>query len=244
MIGLISLLTLGPAQAAGMMTYDSAIVNAPGEQTTILWNITDCPDVPFAWGWEDEGKWSAEPGDTMSFAVNTTNADVEGELHLGNFSIYANDTDIARELVLGVWGATPFFPGLVIEVDNASIQRMNATAYASAERVKGNYLNGTMESYYSNMTVEVGTFQCIVFAYVQDDSGWGEPQRTTLAYDLETGVLVWGNTSYSFGTPYILTLELKQIAISSSGINALVVGGSIGAVAVILVLVVVIMKRR
>ncbi|MCF2136060.1 MAG: hypothetical protein K9W43_02370 [Candidatus Thorarchaeota archaeon] len=238
------LLAMGVTQVNALMSFNPVILNGHEKQTTISWNITDCPDMPFAWGWTDEGKWLAEPGDAMTFAINRTHTDVEGELHLGNFSIYANDTDIARELVLGVWGKTHFFPGLVIEVNDTSIADLNATAYASAAHVKGNYLNGTMKSSYKSMTVIAGTFQCIVFEYEQDPSAYGEPQKTTLAYDLDTGILVWANTSYSFGTPYILTVELSQITTTAEPLSPLVVAGaSAGAIVILLIIVIAVKKR-
>jgi hypothetical protein len=157
------------------------------------------------------------------------------------------NSDIARELVYGVWGLTPFFSGLVVKIGEENIAELNETAYASAARVSGNYLNGTMESSYGTVTVNGRSYDCIIFEYEQDSSGYGEPQITYLAYDTETGVLVKGNSSFDFGDPwlpYSLIVELESI--STSGIYwTLIVTGTSTLIAVVLVIViVVIMKKR
>jgi hypothetical protein len=126
-------------------------------------------------------------------------------------SVQANDTDVAKDLTLGVWGTpTEWWPGLFVEVTQLAIDDLNETAYAAAERVSGNYLNGTMESRYEAISLPSGDVDCIVFDYEQDPTGFGEPQRTHLAYSLLTGVLIEANTSYSFGTPYELVFRFAE----------------------------------
>ncbi len=237
---IIGLMQASPS--AALMSYSPVIIGGTNGGTVITWNIADCPDVPFAWGWMGEGAWLASVGDEMSFTVLSVEDDVNGELTLGNMTLVTNDTTIARELVLGVWGLTQFFPGLVIETDTTSITELNETAHASAQRVKGNYLNGTMHSRIEEMTLGGSTYTCIVFDYEQDPTGYGEPQRTTLAYDLNTGVLVWANTSYSFGTPYILTLELSQIVVPQQLHLETIV--AVGAAVTLLAVLVVFARRR
>ena len=239
-IALMVLLYVMPVTA---LSFSPDIRVEDDKGTRIVWNVIDCPDVPFSWGWQGEGAWLAEPGSTMTYNVTEVNSEVYGTLRLGNFSISANDTDIARELVLGVWGKTPFFPGLVIEIDSESITSLNQTAYEAAARIKGNYLNGTMMSYYDAVKVGSGTYQCIVFDYEQDPTPYGEPQRTQLAYDITSGVLVFANTSYSFGTPYILTLELAQVIPPATPMSFAITAAGIGIV-VIVVVVVVLRKMR
>ncbi len=242
-IALTLLIVMNITQVAGLMAYSSVIQVGPNGGTTITWNITASPDVPVTWGWSGDGRWLAEAGSKMSFEINKTSPDIAGTLTLGNFSIYANDTDIARELVLGVWGITQFFPGLVVENDDASLSKLNDTAYSAAARVKGNYLNGTMESYYDEIVAPAGAYSCIVFEYEQDPTAFGEPQKTTLAYDLDTGILVWANTSYSFGTPYVLTLALESIVQPLAPIHPAIIYGTVTVVAVI-VIAILIIKRR
>jgi hypothetical protein len=181
--------------------------------TKITWNVEEAPEVAFSVWFSGTGNWLASPGSQMAFEVDSLNDDVEGELTLGNITLTANDTDIAKDLTLGVWGLTPWLPGLVVKIGETNMETLNQTAYASAERVLGNYLNGTIESSYEAVLSNGISYDCIVFDYEQDPPGFGEPQRTTLAYDTITGVLVKANTSYSFGIPYSLVLELAEIEV-------------------------------
>ncbi|TFG13986.1 hypothetical protein EU537_04605 [Candidatus Thorarchaeota archaeon] len=176
-----------------------------------VWDILESPDVAFAWGWTGQKAWIAGEQGKMAFEVTEIREDVAGRFSIGNLSLPANDTDIARELVLGVWGLTSFFPGLVVPIGDTELAELNDTAHDSAERVQGNYLNGTMESDFRNITIGATTYECIVFDYEQDPTAFGEPQRTELAYDTTSGLLVRGNTSYSFGEPYSLVVELESV---------------------------------
>ena len=74
-----------------------------GGNTTVTWNVIDSPNVPVEWGWTGEGSWFIEEAGTISFTITDIHSDVEGTLQIGNFTIEANNTDIARELVIGVW---------------------------------------------------------------------------------------------------------------------------------------------
>ncbi len=243
LVALLVVMLVAPAipSRALMMSYSPVIQGGSGASagTVIEWNVTDCPDVPFSWGWSSDEKWLTTPGEKMVFSIENVTDDIEGILTIGNLTVNANDTSIARELVLGVWGKTQFFPGLVIETDSKSINALNETAYAAAARVKGNYLNGTMESRYEDIAVRGHTYSCIVFDYEQDPTPYGESQRTTLAYDTESGVLVWANSSYSFGTPYVLTLELARIVTPATGLGPVLPLVVVGVVAVVVVAVMV-----
>jgi hypothetical protein len=196
---------LSPAAYSAITTPDSF------SHPYFEWNIIESPDIAFAWGWTEQRAWVADEDDKMSFEISEIQEDIEGIFSIGNLSLSVNDTDIARELVFGVWGLTPFFPGLVVPIGEEEISQLNETAYDAAERIQGNYLNGTMKSSFRNITIDATTYECIVFDYEQDPTGFGEPQRTELSYDLATGLLVRGNTSYSFGEPYSLVVELESI---------------------------------
>jgi hypothetical protein len=98
-----------------------------------------------------------------------------------------------------------------------------------------------MESSYEEVVAHGTSYDCIIFEYEQDPVSFGEPQLTMLAYDLVTGVMVKANTSYSFGTPYSLVLELEGIYTPSVGPTPLLVGV---AIALVVVLAVAIMKKR
>jgi hypothetical protein len=203
--------------------------------------MVEVPELAVQWGWTGEGAWLAESESIMSFTITTLDEYITGDLTIGNFTIEANNTDVARELVLGVWGLTPFFPGLVVAIGQDNLDDLNVTAYASAERVAGNYLNGTMESSYEPVVVGGTSYDCIVFDYEQDPSGFGEPQRTYLAYDTLTGVLIQANTSVTIVNEYILVLELQSII--PPGPDMLLIVGGLSVVAIV-VIVIVVVKRR
>ncbi|MFW9850157.1 MAG: hypothetical protein ACFFF4_13555 [Candidatus Thorarchaeota archaeon] len=223
-------------------------VSATGDYSEMLvvdaiatWDVVEAPDVPFSLFWSGSGKWLAESGSKMQFTISSVDDDIEGTLTLGNHTWMGNDTDIANDLVLGVFGLTPFLPGLFIETSNDSLEDLTTQAMASAFRTFGNYLNGTMESGIEDVTVSSGSYRCIAFDYTQDESGWGEPQRTTLAYDLSSGILVFANTTYSFGVPYSLVLEYSGIIVPPS---PLVWASLILIVGVVVIVGILVVKRR
>ncbi|MFW9918506.1 MAG: hypothetical protein ACFFED_02835 [Candidatus Thorarchaeota archaeon] len=231
---LILLILVIPANAAG--NYSSILDPTPFGNTTISWRIVDAPDVPFSFYWAGTEIWLAEPESLMSFTIQEVSNDILGELILGNATLIGNDTDIAKDLTLGIWGITEFHPGLIIEISDSKINELNQTAFASAERVSGNYLNGTIDSSYEEITIFGLPYSCITFTYVQDDSGFGSPQRTYLAYDVNTGVLVQANTTYTFTTPYSLVLELNDVVTPLAIGPMILVGSGFAVIAVILVL--------
>ncbi len=179
--------------------------------TQITWNVIDAPEQAFALYISGTNKWLAEDESQLIFTIQTIDEDITGQITLGNMTWVANDTTLAMDLTIGIWGLTPFLPGFFIEVGEENIESLNETAFSSAERVLGNYLNGTMESYFENSTINGVAYQTIVFSYVQDDTSFGEPQTTELYYDISNGVLVKCRTTYSFGVPYVLELELDSI---------------------------------
>ena len=203
--------------------------------TSIAWTVDDAPNVAFALFWSGTGAWIAEKDSQMTFDVTRADDDIEGELTLGNVTWTSNDTEIAMDLIIGVWGLTPWFPGFIVEIGDTSMEELNQTAYASAERVTGNYLNGTMESSYEEVVAHGTSYDCIIFEYEQDPTGFGDPQLTTLAYDTATGVLVKANTSFSFGNPYSLILELEGIYIPTVDPSFLWIGVAIAGVVIVTV---------
>ncbi|MFW9888934.1 MAG: hypothetical protein ACFFER_12170 [Candidatus Thorarchaeota archaeon] len=212
---LIALLFVTPA-AGNPTEYSPDLAPRDSVTTKITWTVIDAPEVAFSLWFSGTGNWVASSGSQMTFEVISLNDDVEGQLNLGNVTLTANDTDIARDLTLGVWGLTPWLPGLVVKIGETNLESLNQTAFASAERVYGNYLNGTMESVHEAVLSNGTSYDCIVFDFEQDPPGFGEPQRTMLAYDTVTGVLVKANTSYAFDTPYSLVLELGEIEVPST----------------------------
>ncbi len=215
--------------------YYSAL-NPDTTTPVITWRVVNAPGTAFSLYFSGHVKWHAENGSTLSFTITEIAEDVVGTVTLGNATWTGNDTDIAKDLTLGVWGLTPWLPGFIIKIGDANIETLNATAFAAAQRVKGNYLNGTMSSSFDTVVANGVTYNCIVFDYLQDPS-YGTPQRTRLAYDLTSGVLVFANTSYSFGVPYSLVLEVTSIP-GSQDLPLFVFIAGVSIVAIVVVIVV------
>lgn len=222
--------TGGPYSASD---YSTILTPSIWGNTEINWRVVDCPGTPFSLYWSGQGHWLAQADNTMKLKVLAVGEDIKGTIMLGNKTWNANDTDIAKDLALGVWGLTPWLPGLIVEVGEQNLKELNDTAYNSAQRVLGNWVNGTMSSYYHAVTASGVTYNCVVFEYQQDNTSIGEPQRTYLAFDTVTGLLVKGNTSYSFVTPYRLSIEMSSIYVPSSVLPLVAVGLSVGTVVVI-----------
>lgn len=246
-VSLITMFLLVGNVSANDTGYSSIIQPVGDANTIISWNVLDSPEAAVAWGWTGEGSWFLETDDKINFTVTRVEEDfVTGILGIGNFSMEANNSRIASELVYGVWGLTPFFPGLVVKIGEENLASLNATAYASAERVSGNYLNGTMKSSYGSVSASGRSYNCIIFEYEQDPTGFGDPQVTYLAYDTETGVLVKGNSSYYFGEPwlpYSLVIELESITPPGLDMTIILVGAGVAA-AVAIIIIVVILKKK
>jgi hypothetical protein len=242
---IVALFMLSMGSITQIVGYSSEIQTG----SIIQWQLDAVPSEPFNMYYTGGGYWLAENDTVLSLSIDSFEDDLIGVLKLGNITVLANDTEIAKDLTLGVWGTyAEWWPGLVIEVGQSNIDSLNATAYASAERLDGNYLNGTMTSRYETITAGGVQHQCIVFNFEQDSPG---TQVTHLAYSLVTGVLIEANTSYSFGEPYELAFRFQRIvetttvdfSVDNSGaiIFAGVVGGALFA---LIVLVYIILSKR
>ncbi|MHA2187548.1 MAG: hypothetical protein ACW99V_04845 [Candidatus Thorarchaeota archaeon] len=240
---ILSFLTTGVSGVTN--DYYPGLIPEPGDNVILTWNIVEAPETPFSLFFSGQGAWIAEIGSKMNFSINEVDGFLEGELQLGNISIVSNDTDIAKDLVLGVgvFGERAWLPGFVVEIGQDNFDSLNETAYASASRVAGNYMNGTMTSSYEQMTVSGVIYESIQFEYAQDDSGFGEPQRTQLAYDMNTGILIWANTSFRFDVPYHLEFELQSYSIPVDGIPTTIAFLVAGSIIVVLVGVYIVKKR-
>lgn len=212
----ILIVVLSMNMIVGSMAYALDIHPAEDRTTIVNWQVTQSPQTAFNMYFTGAGYCLVEADSTLSFTVGDINDDVEGLLNIGNVSIMTNDTDVARDLVLGVGIFSAFEPGLFVETGVSNFNDLNASAYTSAERISGNWMNGTMTSSYGNVTIGDSEFEAITFDYEQDSPFAGDPQRTRLIYDITTGVLLYANTSYWFGDPfepYWLEIEFLEIAI-------------------------------
>jgi hypothetical protein len=213
---LAALLTiLSMTMIGGSSAYAVDIYPVLDANTVAKWNVVNATDSAFSMYFTGAGYCHVEDDTIMTFTVSEVNDDVEGLLSIGNVSILTNDTEVARDLVLSVGIFTSFEPGLFVKIGSGNFETLNESAYAEAERVSGNFMNGTMVSSYENYTIGEDTYETIIFEYEQDPPLAGDPQRTRLIYDLETGVLLYANTSYWFGgdfKPYWLEIQFIEIA--------------------------------
>lgn len=246
---LFVMILLHPIATISASGYSSVLSPQAYGNTVISWDIVDAPEYAVGWwgpGFVFLGNWFAEDGDRMTFAVTEigdADAYLTGELVLGNLTLTTNNTEIGYNLILGLAGLVSWLPGIAIPVGESSVQAENQTAFAAAERVFANWLNGSIDAWYENITIGSVEYECIVWDFIQDDPIYGGPQLTTLAYDLETGVLVRCNSTYTFDFPYIFVLELESVQAPQSLDIGMVVmlAGSLGVIGILAVIV---LKRR
>ena len=172
----------------------------------VVWDVEIATN--FSMYYTGGGYCAVENDSTMAFVITDVDEEVSGFLELGNVTVETNDTMAALDLTLGIWPS--WLTGLFVEVGEYSIETLNETAYAAAERVSGNWMNGTMSSYYENITVGQVEYTCIVFDYEQDPPG---TQVTHLAYSLANGILVEADTSVTFGSTFRLKVTLHSVDI-------------------------------
>jgi hypothetical protein len=248
-ISLILIVLMSPVLATPAKAYNTILHPSDIGNTTITWSVVDAPEVPFSWwgpGFVFVGNWLADAGSKMTFEVTdigATNSYLSGNLILGNLTIAANNTDIANNLILGISAMTLWAPGLAIPVGSTNIQALNQTAYDAAAKVPSDWNNGTLTSEYETITVGGIEYECIVWDYQQDPTGYGDPQATSLAYDLDTGVLVQCNSTYKFDCQYIFVLELDSI-MPPQDLTMPLLFLAVGGLAVVVIVAVVIMKRK
>ncbi len=231
---------LTPLLVTGAQAYAEEIQPSPGREVEVRWAVTNASADPVNMWFTGGGICNLSGHVWMFFTVTETEGDAGGVLILGNTTVQANNTDIAIDLALGVWGSTEWWPGLVVRTGQDDLSLLNQTAYASAERVAGNPANGTMSSYYDNVTASGKAYECIVFEYEQDPGG-GD-QVSYLAYSIETGILVKGSTYVNFSTPYYLEVEYDGLTIWSG--YGLLDTAAIVAILVVLVGIVVYIQKR
>ena len=231
----------------GSMAYASDIQPAEDRTTVVNWQVTQAPQSAFNLYFTGAGYCLIEADSTLSFTVGDINGDVEGLLTIGNVSIMTNDTDVSRDLVLGVGIFSAFEPGLFVETGVSNFNDLNASAYTSAERVSGNWMNGTMTSSYGNVTIGDIEFEAITFDYEQDAPFAGDPQRTCLIYDITTGILLYANTSYWFGEgtePYWLEIEFLGINYAGPFPLTTIYYVIITSIIVVIIIVIVVRQRK
>ncbi len=243
LIALLSISAIGRS-----MAYANDIQPVQDASTVAKWEVTHAPESAFSMWFTEGGNCLIEDGSTISFSVGNINEDVEGLLSVGNVSILTNDTDVARDLVLGIGIFSPFEPGLFVKVGASNIDALNDSAYAAAARVDQFSMNGTMISTYENVTIGETEYETITLDYEQDPTGAGDPQRTRLIYDITSGVLLYANTSYWFGfnntTPYWLEIEFIEISHDGGYLPPTSLYPILIASVIIILLIVMIVRKR
>lgn len=215
--------------------------------TVVKWEVTHAPESAFSMYFTGAGNCLIESESTMSFTVSDINEDVTGLLSIGNVSILTNDTDVGRDLVLGVGIFSPFEPGLFVKAGASNIDLLNDSAFTAAARVSGNFMNGTMSSIIENITIGGVEYEAITFDYEQDTPFAGDPQQTRLIYDITTGVLLYANSSYWFGEgfePYWLEIEFIEIAHEGGYLPPTTLYPILIATVIIILLIVMILRKR
>ncbi len=216
--------------------------------TEVNWEVIHVSEGAFSMYFTGGGMCTIENGSIISFVVSEIEDDVGGLLTIGNVSAITNDTEVSRDLVLGIGIFSTFEPGLFVQVGSGDIALLNESAFTAAERVSGNYMNGTISSLYDNVTIGDVEYEAIIFDYVQDPSIAGNPQQTQLIYDVNTGVLLYANTSYWLGegfAPYWLEFEFIEIVhkgVIDPPIPLLPI--LIGTIVLVLLIIVIVAKRR
>jgi hypothetical protein len=231
----------------GTPAYANDVQPVQDASTVAKWNIIHAPESAFSMYFTGAGNCIIENGSTLSFSVGNIDEDIEGLLSVGNVSIMTNDTDVSRDLVLGVGIFSVFEPGLFVKAGFTNIEMLNDSAYTAAARVSGNFMNGTMSSTYHNTTVNQIEYEAITFQYEQDTPFTGNPQITTLTYAIATGVLLYANTSYWFGEgfePYWLEFEFLEIAHEGGYLPPSELYPIIVASVIITLLVVMVVRKR
>jgi hypothetical protein len=242
---LLALLTMN--SLGGTIAFASEIQPVQDASTVVKWEVTHAPESTFSMYFTGAGNCLIDDWSTLSFTIEEINEDVEGLLNVGNVSILTNDTDVSRDLVLGIGIFSSFEPGLFVKGGATNIDTLNDSAYAAAARVSGNFMNGTMSSAYHNATAGQVEYQAITFEYEQDTPSVGDPQRTTLTYEIETGILLYANTSYWFGEgfePYWLEIAFLEITHEGGYLPPTLVYPIIIVSGIIILLIVMMVRRR
>ena len=206
--------------------------------SSVIWDVEI--GTNFTLWYTGGGYCAIENGSTITFDISDVSQEVFGTLNIGNVSVQTNDTMVALDLTLGIWPS--WLPGLFVEIGQENIDSLNESAFAAAERISGNWMNGTITSRYEWLSVGQVLQECIVFDYEQDAPG---TQVTHLAYSLATGILVEADTSVTFGSTYRLVLSLRGESEIPTGID---LGGLVlivsGGVFVVIIIAYVQLSRR
>ena len=135
----------------------------------------------------------------------------EGIFSIGNLTLATDNPTIGSNLAFSVW---PWIPGLVSQPNWA--WQINEANTAS----NGGFLAGSMDIttvLNSSINFNFNFFnynrQVIEFNYQQNFPG---NQNTTLIYDTETGVLIYGYTELYFDKFYFLELDLISSTLITS----------------------------
>ncbi|MHA1984011.1 MAG: hypothetical protein ACW967_06630 [Candidatus Hodarchaeales archaeon] len=205
-IGFLFLLNLLIISGSTALTNDDDLIS------TNVWNVTNWNETETL-NFFPIANITAEKDSILSYNVTKENLDNythpnEGDFSLGNLSLNTDNPSIGSNLGFSVW---PWIPGLVA---NTNWTRHVQDAVSASQ---GKYLLGdiSIKGVNDSKPYKINDFnrQAIEFVYKQDKPG---NQNTTLIYDQETGVLLYGFTEIFIDKMYFLELELISSSLISS----------------------------
>jgi hypothetical protein len=205
-IGFIFLFNLVVISDSIALTNDDNYIN------TNIWRVTDWNETELL-NFFPIANITAEKDSILSFNVtdespnNYTNPN-KGNFSFGNLSLSMDNPSIGSNLGFSIW---PWIPGLVTHT-NWTWHVQEAVSASQGQYLLGDItINGINES----KAYKIGDFdrQAIEFGYKQDKPG---NQNTTLIYDQETGVLLYGFTEIFIDKMYFLELDLISSSLIAS----------------------------
>ena len=171
------------------------------------WKLLDWNEANTLEWFGKQIKIDAKIGSSIIYNVTSENKNNfthpnSGLFSFGNTSNYETDNnDIALLLALSIY---PWAPGLITEASNWTQIISEATLVAETSP----YLKGSLSVDKSYQHDYKGSNRYAVkFDFVQDSPG---NQNTSLIYDSETGILLYGSSEFYFSNLYKIKLELES----------------------------------
>jgi hypothetical protein len=213
-----------PIAAQDITTYSDLAIPTPFLTPRLEWVITNVTTEAVEWGWGTGDYWQANAGQRITYIINEIkNDEIHGLLSIGNLTLLTNDSRLAAELTLSIW---PWFPGLISHLDWTVVDQ-NARSAATG------WMEGTLEIQ-TTATTKIYTYQQGLFGN----------QNTTLAYDLQTGLLKAAYTEFYFQKDYHLGIELAEAIKEPSPLTVTLVEFSLIFVLLIFLIIVVLRFRK
>jgi hypothetical protein len=192
--------------------------NQENKQVSInKWKLLSWNEVNATFWWSKGVYIQAEKGSTVTYNITSSEDNStfpnSGALSIGNVTdIQTDNNDIASNLGLSIW---PWMAGLVMNPNDWTYQKDEAKSASGSE-----FLQGTLEINEGlNYSILDFSRKAVEFTYLQNLTLGN--QNTTLIFDLDSGVLLYGKSEFLGDVLYIIELELtSSTLIVSSNYNA------------------------